>query len=64
MLAPARIARSEPPAASRRIAGVRLRRLTRRMGFAFAVAVIVSPAILVENAIARSPAGACRWWVC
>ena len=46
-LAPAGIARSGSPAAHRRTPRVRLRRLARRLGFGFAVAVIVSPAILV-----------------
>jgi multiple sugar transport system permease protein len=46
-LAPGRLERPGSPAAYRRAARARLRRLTRKIGFAFAVAVIVSPAILV-----------------
>lgn len=46
-LAPGRLARSGSPAAYRRAPRARLRRLTRKIAFAFAVAVIVSPAILV-----------------
>src|SRR5213593_4939093 len=47
MLAPVRIAHAGSPAANRRATHVRLRRLARKIAFAFAVAVIVSPAILV-----------------
>ena len=46
-LAPGRLERSGSPAAYRRAPRARLRRLTRKIAFAFAVAVIVSPAILV-----------------
>ena len=46
-LAPGRLERSGSPAAHRSAPRARLRRLTRKIAFAFAVAVIVSPAILV-----------------
>lgn len=46
-LARSRLSRPGPQAAARRAPRVRARRLVRRIGFAFAVAVIVSPAILV-----------------
>ena len=46
-LAPGRLERSGSPAAYRRVPRARLRRLTRKIAFALAVVVIVSPAILV-----------------
>jgi len=45
-LAPSHVTAGIPPTASRPFRA-RLRRLVRRLGFWFAVAVIVSPAILV-----------------
>src|SRR5689334_2994301 len=47
VLAPAGVARNDPPLAGRRASSLRLRRLFRKLGLAFAVAVIVSPAVLV-----------------